>query len=94
MRAGVKAAILGSVNGRQRTALVVGLGALCIVGAAAASRLLASSGPDWFAYAPNTSVMYETSDSAVWRDVSIWAVAIAIWTAASYLILRGPSDDE
>lgn len=72
---------------------MIGLGAICAVGAATASQLLGPSNPGWFAYAPNTSVVYGVSNSTVWRDAAIWAVAVAVWTAASYLILRGSADD-
>lgn len=88
------------MNDRQRTVLVVALGlALFVVAASINGRLGRPSGGGWFAYAPNTGVVFDPADPPLsssadrWRRAGISLGAIATWGAASLWILRRPRSE-
>ncbi|MDP1821390.1 MAG: hypothetical protein Q8K58_16045 [Acidimicrobiales bacterium] len=70
--------------------LGLGLGVVAMVGAVTVNQLLSSPGDrGWFAYAPNTSVVFEPSDdSATLRQALVWLCAVVAWAIPSFWLLR------
>ncbi len=80
----------------QRRVLVVALGIVAAVGAVIVNQLMSSpSDGGWFAYAPNTSVVFEPSnDSQTLRQGAVWLVAVLAWAVPSFWLLRERAGDE
>jgi hypothetical protein len=77
------------LNQAQRIVLVVALGAALATLAITQNRLWGDLHGGWFAYAPNTGVIMDGSESwPTWRAAIVWLVAIVIWASASLWLLR------
>ena len=80
--------------------LVIALG-VGLVGAASGVNLLMLERFDdsWFVYSADTSVTVSdayfkpVTDEAVVQQGLVWLAALALWTAASFRLLRTPPED-
>lgn len=84
------------MSSAQRKVLVVALGVVAVVGAVTVNQLMSSpTDGGWFAYAPNTSVTFSPSDdSQTLRQAAVWLVAVLVWAAPSFWLLRDRSSGE
>lgn len=84
------------MSSAQRKVLVVALGVVAAVGAVTVNRLMSTpSDGGWFAYAPNTDVVFAPrDDSHIFREAAVWLVAVVAWAVPSFWLLRDRSANE
>lgn len=82
---------------RQRIVVVVALGFALLVLAWTINRVWFYEFDDggWFAYSPNTGVVYPDDPVAsAWREAGVYLAATALWAAGSYWLLRARNVSE
>ena len=78
----------------QRIVLIIGLAlALLTLGTYVASIGNPTGNFGWFGYAPPTRrILVEDTTLAPWHQLLIWLGLVALWTTASIVMLKRPSE--